>query len=324
MRTLCSGASTPTQGGAAVSDGTATAGLPRPQKKRKLVSVSDIPGLRTPAPRPVQPSRVGNAAAPSSGNGKTAAMMHPANGANKVSRGRLGSNQPKRVRTMAVRQAMFQSAEVPSSRAKSLVTICCRPLPRRALQRQAAAADSTEGEDGDSDLNDIVQALQQDQRRNMAARQAAGARVTRVEPVSMQPMRAAAQPLADTAGLQATGASGSCQAASQREDGGMAATWMSAMPTAHVHRHVAADEGHRHATAACEALQADAPELLETLKRHGIAEKLALLDDDSAAGRSELAGIVGRSALSQVQFRAHVRSCPVHPRVQLSCTSRQT
>ena len=56
----------------------------------------------------------------------------------------------------------------------------------------------------------------------------------------------------------------------------------------------------RRAAAACSALRADAPELLETLKRHGIAERLALLDDVSAGGRKVTTASAGGSALSQV------------------------
>jgi hypothetical protein len=57
------------------------------------------------------------------------------------------------------------------------------------------------------------------------------------------------------------------------------------------------------AAAAGRAMQADAPELLDMLKQHGIADRLALLDD-SAAGGGEFAAPAaprGKSALSQVR-----------------------
>ncbi len=62
--------------------------------------------------------------------------------------------------------------------------------------------------------------------------------------------------------------------------------------------HAGADD--RRAAAACSALRGDAPELLETLKRHGIAGRLALLDDVSAAGRNIMAPGSSGGALSQV------------------------
>ncbi len=83
----------------------------------------------------------------------------------------------------------------------------------------------------------------------------------------------------------------------------------------------------RRVAAACSALRADAPELLETLKRHGIAGRLTLLDDAAAAGRHMMAANAGGSALSQVPHPGEPRaSRTVHahgfPR-QASATQRR-
>ena len=167
----------------------------------------------------------------------------------------------------------------------------------------------------------MVAALREEQRTITERRPVAGVAAT-AGPHTVQTAEAEARAEGGAADMQPPPPQpdSSHGAVPQREGGGMPATdadavppaqpgWAASMPDAgskpslnpssDANPTPPADDSRR-AAAACSALEADAPELLEALKQHGIVEKLALLDDVSAVGRSKAAVGASNTALSQV------------------------
>ena len=172
---------------------------------------------------------------------------------------------------------------------------CVSTLTWSWLCWQAAGDDA----DDDVDLDDIVRSLRKD-KQAMAEQQA---------------------PSADDAALQdlqgtLDGAPGCHDPCPAQEQGHLAEPRNMGFPASSTRSktaqgvceqpraaaHPAGTEVGARAAAASRAMQADAPELLELLKQHGIAERLVLLSDGAVGGSypAALAADTGRSALSQV------------------------
>ena len=205
------------------------------------------------------------------------------------------------------------------------------------LWQQAGPADGT-NDDGDSGLNDIVQALREERRTIAAERQPVSGGATGSDVAAAQVTGTEARAAGWSAETQQPAPhTGLSQAALVREGSGVPATNANTVPLAQPRwaasapiprPHGSLDPGSdadpappasvdRRAAAACSALLADAPGLLETLKRHGLAQRLALLDDVSAVGRSGAAAGAGGSALSQVLLARVKTSAEADMRVRV-------